>query len=259
MQKKFNNLKNYISSLQKQGLCLAFSGGIDSTLLLYLCKDSNITAVTFTSEFQTKEEIELTKELCKKYSVKQKIIEFHPLENPILINNPKDRCYHCKKLFFSKLKDFANENNIQYIIDGTNYDDLGTYRPGLRALDELDIISPFAKFEITKQEIRDYAKDCAIDIYNKPSSPCIATRFPYRTHLTKEKLEIVKQGEKILKTEGFNNCRLRFHDDIARIEILQQDFEKFLGKKDIVIKALKNLGIRYITLDLEGLRSGSMD
>ncbi len=259
MQKKFNKLKEYLSSLEKQGLCLAFSGGIDSTLLLYLCKDLNVTAVTFTSEFQTEDEIQLTKQLCREYNVKQKIIKFHPLENEILIKNPKDRCYHCKKTFFSELKHFAKENNLKYILDGTNYDDLGVYRPGLKALKELEIISPFAQFQITKQEIREYAKDNKIDIYDKPSTPCLATRFPYGTILSKEKLEIVKQGEKVLKTEGFNACRLRIHNDIARIEIEPEMFEKFLSKKTVITKGLKNLGLKYITLDLEGLRSGSMD
>lgn len=259
MQKKFNKLKEYLSSLEKQGLCLAFSGGIDSTLLLYLCKDLNITAVTFTSEFQTEEELALTQQLCHKYNVKQKIIEFHPLENKILINNPKDRCYHCKKLFFSKLKNFSKENHLKYIIDGTNYDDLGVYRPGLKAVKELGVISPFAEFQITKQEIRKYAQDNNVDIYDKPSTPCLATRFPYGTILSKEKLEVVKQGEKLLKTEGFNACRLRIHNYIARIEIEPEKFEKFLSKKTVMIKELKNLGLKYITLDLEGLRSGSMD
>src|SRR5574344_2039128 len=121
MPDKFENLQKYLNTLDKQGICLAFSGGIDSTLLLYLCKGLNITAVTFKSVFQTEEEINSTIELCKKYNAKQEIIEFYPLENPILINNPKDRCYHCKKSFFTKLKEFAG---FQVVIDGTNFDDL---------------------------------------------------------------------------------------------------------------------------------------
>lgn len=259
MQNKFDELKNYILTLEKQGICLAFSGGIDSTLLLYLCKNKNTLAVTFTSEFQSEEELNLTKQICKEYQIKQEIHKFYPLENEILINNPKDRCYHCKKLFFSKLKDIAKENNLKYIIDGTNYDDLNTYRPGLKALKELGILSPFAQFKITKQEIRDYAKHCKIKTYNKPSTPCFATRFPYNTQLTKDKLNIVKQGEQILLSGGFKSCRLRLHEDLARIEILKDDFEKLLNKKDTLIPKLKQLGIKYITLDLEGFRSGSMD
>lgn len=259
MQTKFNNLKNYISQLEKQGLCLAFSGGIDSTVLLYLCQNTNVIAVTLKSSFQTKEEIELTQNLCKIYNIKQKIIEFYPLKNKYLTNNPKDRCYHCKKLMFSELVNFAKENNLKHIIDGTNFDDLGLYRPGLKALKELNIISPLAEFEITKQEIRTFAKLCKIETFNKPSTPCLATRFPYGTQLTEEKLKTVSHGENILKTNGFDNCRLRIHNDIARLEISHEKFEEFLEKKDILITDLKTLDIKYITLDIEGLRSGSMD
>ena len=176
--------------------------------------------------------------------------------NNVLKNNPQDRCYHCKKLLFSKLSELANGHNI---IDGTNYDDLSVYRPGIKALKELGIISPFAKFGITKQEIRDYAKECGIDIFDKPSTPCLATRFPYGAELTPEKLRLVEHGEKILKDLGFSCCRLRLHNDIARIEIPQSDFTQFLSAKDDIINALKTSGITYITLDLEGFRSGSMD
>lgn len=259
MKNKIDELKTYLKNLNEQGLCLAFSGGIDSTLLLYMCKDLNILALTFDSNFQTKEEIELTKELCKKYGVKQVVIEQNVFENPIILENPKDRCYHCKKFLFENAIKIANENGIKNIIDGTNFDDLGVYRPGRKALKELGVISPFAKFEITKKEIRDYAKECGIEIFSKPSSPCLATRFPYGTKLTQEKLDIVEKGEQFLKNVGFDCCRLRIHGDIARIEVLPEYFEKLLLQKEKLIKELKQLGIKYITLDLEGFRSGSMD
>ena len=256
MQNKFSQLKNYLYDLEKQGLYLAFSGGIDSTLLLWLCKDLDIIAVTFKSVFQTEEEIKQTRKICDKYGVNQKIVEFFPLESDILKNNPQDRCYHCKKLFFTRLKEISKDGCV---IDGTNFDDLSVYRPGLKALKELGIISPFAKFEITKQEIRDYAKECGIEIFDKPSTPCLATRFPYGTELTPEKLALVEQGEKILRDFGFNCCRLRMHGDIARIEIPVSQFAQFLTAKDDIIKALKTLNTTYITLDMEGFRSGSMD
>lgn len=259
MKNKFENLKKYLSELGKQGICLAFSGGIDSTLLLYLCKDFNTVAVTFSSVFQTEEELELSENLCKKYGVSHNVIEFFPLEDKILVNNPKDRCYHCKKFFFGKLKDFAKENNLKFIIDGTNADDIHTYRPGLRALEEMKIISPFVKFQITKQEIRDYAKEFGIEIFNKPSTPCLATRFPYGTELNERSLNIVRCGERFLKEIGFENNRFRLHNDIARIEIPKEQFEDFLAKKEEITKYIKNSGVKYITLDMEGIRSGSMD
>lgn len=259
MNNKFEKLQNYLENLNEQGLCLAFSGGIDSTLLLYLCRKMNILAITFNSNFQTAEEIDLTKKLCKKYGVKQIIIEKDVFENPIILNNPKDRCYHCKKFLFENAVKIANDNGLRHIIDGTNFNDLNVYRPGRKALKELGVISPFAMFEITKKEIRDYAKKCGIEIFSKPSSPCLATRFPYGTNLTTEKLELVEKGEDFLKKNGFECCRLRIHDNIARIEIPPEKFKEFLEKKDLIIKKIKDLKIPYVTLDLEGFRSGSMD
>lgn len=259
MHNKFDKLSEYLSELEKQGLCLAFSGGIDSTLLLYLCRKINILAVTFKSDFQTEEEINLTKKLCKKYNVEQTIIDIDVLSNPIISKNPKDRCYHCKRMFFEKILQNAKLNNKKYVIDGTNFDDLSVYRPGRKALYELNIISPFADFKITKQEIRNFAKECGIEIFDKPSAPCLATRFPYNTTLNKEKLLIVQKGEKILKDFGFQCCRLRIHNDIARIEILDEKFGEFLHQKNKIKDALKTCGFSYITLDIEGFRSGSMD
>ena len=254
MHKKIANLKEYLLKLNEQGICLAFSGGVDSTLLLYLCKDLDIVACTFKSVFQTEEEIKLTKEICTKYNVKQEIVEYYPLENSIIQLNPKDRCYHCKKLMFKKLCAITGRN----IIDGTNFDDLSTFRPGLRALKELGIISPLAEFKISKEEIREYAKELGISVYNKPSTPCLATRFPYNTLLIEDKLKIVEEGENFLKSQGFAEVRLRLHDDIARIELPKSDFDKIVNNEKIIPK-FKELGIRYITLDLEGLRRGSMD
>lgn len=256
---KFERLKDYLSTLEKQGICLAFSGGIDSTLLLLLCKDLNVTTLTFVSEFQTEEEVEFTQNFCEKFGVKHVIISLNLLDDEIIANNPKDRCYHCKKKFFTEIKNYASAHNIKNIIDGTNYDDLHTYRPGLKAIEELGIISPFAKFEITKDEIRSYAKSLGLEIYNKPSAPCLATRFPYGTHLTSGILEQVKSAENILVSYGFIENRVRLHGDIARIELPVNRFEDFISQRENLTKELKTIGFRYITLDIEGLRRGSMD
>ena len=259
MHSKFEKLKKYLTELNEQGLCLAFSGGIDSLLLLYLCKEQDILALTFDSGFQTADEIRLTQDLCKKHNIRQRIIKIDIFQNHVILKNPKDRCYHCKKMLFEAAFKIAKENGRKNIIDGTNFDDLGVYRPGRKALSELGVISPFAEFKITKREIREYSKTCGIELFNKPSSPCLATRFPYGTQLMPEKLKIVEKGEKILKSHGFECCRLRLHENIARIEISQEKFNEFLNKKDEIVTKLKNLEISYITLDLEGLRSGSMD
>ena len=261
MQNKFEKLQEYLTEIKKQGICLAFSGGIDSMLLLYLCKktDARFIAITFKSDFQSDDETDLTTKLCKEYNVKQIIIEYDILSNPVITNNQKDRCYHCKKIMFSKAMEIARLNNLKNIIDGTNFDDLHKYRPGLKALSEHNIISPFAKFEITKAEIREFAKINGIELYNKPSTPCLATRFPYGEKITKDKLKTIKDGENILKSNGFKACRMRLHNNIARIEIQPEKFSDFINKKDYLIKKLKLSGVKYITLDMEGFRSGSMD
>ena len=261
MQNKFEKLQEYLTELKKQGICLAFSGGIDSMLLLYLCKktDARFIAITFKSGFQSDDETDLTTKLCKEYNVKQIITEYDILSNPVITNNPKDRCYHCKKIMFSKAMEIARLNNLKNIIDGTNFDDLHQYRPGLKALSELNIISPLAKFEITKAEIRKFAKINGIELYNKPSTPCLATRFPYGTKLNKQNIDTVYKGEKILTQYGFSEHRLRLHDNLARIEIPDSKFKDFLNNKNAITKSLKKLGISYITLDIQGLRKGSMD
>lgn len=259
MNNKFQNLQKELEHLGEEGICLAFSGGIDSTLLLFLCKNTKIKAVTFSSLFQSEEEITLAKQLCSQYGIDHSVVELNPLEDEHIKNNQKARCYHCKKKFFEKIKEYAKAHDLKNVIDGTNYDDLKEYRPGLKALEELDILSPFAKHKITKQEIRLYAKKCGIEIFNKPSTPCLATRFPYGTTIEPSKIEQIKLGEKILKNNGFQQNRLRIHGDIARIEIEKDKFSELLKNNDKITKELKNIGFRYITLDMEGFRSGSMD
>lgn len=256
---KFYELNKYLHTLGEQGICLAFSGGIDSALLLVLCKNLNITAVTFQSPLQTEEEIDFTADFCKKYNVSQKIITLNPLEDDKIVLNPKDRCYYCKRLLFERIKDFAAGMKLTNIIDGTNFDDLNAYRPGLKALQELGILSPFALFKITKEEIRSYAKSLGLEIFNKPSTPCLATRFPYDTRLDLDSIERVKKSEKYLKGIGFTENRVRHHGNIARIEIRPENFTKFLQHSREINAKFKHLGFTYVTLDIEGLRSGSMD
>ena len=254
---KFENLKQYLNSLKEQGICLAFSGGVDSALLLWLCKDLNSLALTVSSLFQTDEEIEFTKNFCKQYGIKHKILTFNPLENERISTNPKDRCYWCKKSIFNLIKNETCKN--ENILDGTNADDLNVYRPGLKVLEELGVISPFVKFGIGKKEIRDYAKSLGLSFYNKPANPCAATRFPYDTPLTEENINKVKKAEKFLNSEGFNELRARVHGDILRLEVPESEFAHLLENKNKIITELKTLGYRYITLDIEGLRCGSMD
>jgi uncharacterized protein len=175
------------------------------------------------------------------------------------MHNPIDRCYRCKTLLFKTLIQTAQEEGYQYLIDGSNYDDLNAYRPGMKALKELGIHSPLLELKITKSEIRSLASDLLIPSSNRPSAPCLATRLPYGDTLDFDLLERIDLGEKYIKKLGFYNVRLRAHKDILRIEVDKEAFTKFMESYDCVVKQLKELGFLYITLDLEGFRSGSMD
>jgi len=157
------------------------------------------------------------------------------------------------------IKQYAEEQGFTHVMDGTNHDDLSQYRPGLKAIEELGVLSPFKELAVTKAEIREIAKELGLDIHGKPASPCLATRFPYDTRLSAELLETAADGEGVLKSYGFLDCRLRIHNDIARIEILKNRFEEFLAASDEIAAKIKALGFYYVTLDIEGLRSGSMD
>ncbi len=258
MEKKFIAVEQRLANLSKQGLCITFSGGIDSTLLLFLAKVHPITAITFSSIFQSQEEIVFCEEFCEQYAIPHVVIPFNPLENPILVHNPKDRCYHCKKVFFEKALSYAKKNAITHVLDGTNFDDMHTYRPGLLALKELGVHSPFALEKITKQEIRLKAKSLGLRMYNKPSNPCFATRFPYGQKLTADDVLLVATIENILRQHGFSENRARLHADILRIELKPEDMKNFFAQQVVVTADIKKLGVRYITLDVEGLRS-SMD
>jgi len=176
-----------------------------------------------------------------------------------IAENPVERCYRCKRYLFKKILKEADRLGVSRVIEGTNADDLHVYRPGIRAVRELGIISPLADIGITKEEVRLMAREYGISVAEKPSVPCLATRFPYGTHLTGEKLQKVEEGERFLKALGLYNVRLRVHGEIARIEVDRQDMPLLMGQKDLAVEYLKKLGYTYITLDLEGFRSGSMD
>ena len=151
MYNKFENLKKYLNELNEQGICLAFSGGIDSTLLLYILREMNILTVTFNSNFQTNEEIDFTKKLCKKYGIRQALLNIDIFSNPVILNNPKDRCYHCKKMLFENAIKIAHDNGLKYILDGTNFDDLSCYRPGEKLLRNLELFHRLQNSKLQKK------------------------------------------------------------------------------------------------------------
>ena len=261
----FHKLSDYLEQHIREGIGIAFSGGVDSSLLLKLACDiakdngSKVLAITFETKLHPHGDLEEAKAMAQGFGAEHKIIEVDEFSDPEIMFNPEDRCYRCKKLLFQTLIREAKEVGYQYLIDGTNFDDRNAYRPGMKALKELGIHSPLLELEITKAQIRSLAAELAIPSSDKPSAPCLATRLPYGTRLDFDILERIDQGEQFIKAYGFYNVRLRLHGDILRIEIEKGDFDRFMEYQESIITKLKELGFLYITLDLEGFRSGSMD
>ena len=262
-RKLYENMKHYL----QEDICLAFSGGVDSSLLLILAKScvkeqqkkSNIYAVTFDTMLHPSCDLNTAKKVAKEAEVFHQVLFVNELEQEEIRFNPEKRCYLCKKTLFSKLQEFAKSKGISIILEGTNEDDLHVYRPGLQAIQELGIKSPLAEAGFTKEEVRKLAKELGVSVAERPSTPCLATRLPYGTEISMGVLERIAKGEEYLHTLGFSVVRLRVHGEIARIEIPKKEFESFLKKSGEIIEELKKMGFDYITLDMEGFRSGSMD
>jgi len=257
---KLERLKNNLKEMS--GVVIAFSGGVDSTFLVKTAYDvlgKKAIAVTASSSTFPKAEFEEAKRLAKLIGVRHIIINSEETEIANFKQNPSDRCYYCKKELFSRLKEIAKEENVNHVLDGTNYDDLDDYRPGMRALEELSIISPLADVKLTKMEISDISKQMNLDTWDKPAFACLASRFPYGITITKPRLELVEKAEGFIRSLGMKQFRVRYHNEIARIEVAKSDFEAVLKHSDEIVKRFKELGFKYITLDIEGYRTGSLN
>lgn len=263
--KRREELLNSIDKYTESDIAVAFSGGVDSSLILKLAcdfakkKGNKVYAVTLHTKLHPVGEIETAKAVAEELGAIHYVMKIDELTNAGIMQNPVDRCYLCKKHLFSEVMNKAKEWNVSTIIEGTNEDDLHVYRPGIKALRELGVSSPLANAQITKAEVRQMAAEYNISVSNRPSAPCLATRFPYGTSLSYEIMELVAQGEAFIKTLGCYNVRIRVHDTIARIEVDDKDLEIVMANKKEVITYLKGLGFPYVTIDLEGFRSGSMD
>ena len=255
-----NRLEEKLKEMKK--VAISYSGGIDSSFLLYVANKilprENALAIIANGAMVSRKDYEDAINFLKENNFQYREIEYNPLEIDAFRENHKDRCYYCKKNLLSNVKKEAEKNGFNIILDGKNADDLKVYRPGNKATEELNIISPLAEVGFDKKMIRDEAKKLGIKIWNKPSNSCLATRFPYNTILKKEDLRKVELGEELIKSLEIQKVRLRVHDDIARIEILKEDFKKILDNEEIIDK-IKKLGFKFVTLDLSGIKSGSFD
>ena len=248
-----------------ESVLVAYSGGADSTLLLKLASDvlghKKVVAATAESLVFPSWEVAFAKKMVMKFKVRHIIIKTGELENPKFINNKEDRCYWCKKELFFKLSCIAKKEGLGYVIEGTNFDDTKDFRPGMEATREFKIRSPLKEAGLTKGDIRRLSKKLNLPTWNKPSSACLATRFPYRMRITKENLVKVGKAEAFLRGLGIAQVRVRHHSQIARIEVLKDEMPKLLSKKvrDKIVTKFKELGYTYITIDLQGYRTGSMN
>jgi len=258
-------LEKIISIFNNQKVIVAFSGGVDSSLLAFLSRRfaQKTLLITENSILYPNEEIEEAKKFAKKYDIPHLIIDRDPLANGNFRCNPEERCYICKTGLYESILKIKLEKDFDLVIDGSNYNDLSDYRPGMKALNELDICTPYIKYEINKEEIRELSRYYGLNVQSKPSMACFSSRIPYGQEINVEKLNRISDGETFLKkTFQLKQLRVRHHDNkLARIEFLLEDLPKILtgNNLELIKTKFKELGFVYITIDIEGFRSGSMN
>ena len=267
IERLIERLKAHLRALAPRGIALAFSGGVDSALLLAVLKAIRdeagfpLLAVHFHSVLQTPAERAEAERLAAAIGVELAVMDFDPIAIPGVADNPLDRCYRCKRHLFEALVGLARSRGLATIVDGSNADDAHVYRPGRRALRECGVVSPLEDLGIDKARIRAMAAALDLDVAAKPSSPCLATRFPYGTRLDAEAIGRVAEGERTLRAllGSDRDLRLRVHGTLARIELDPGRMAAALAQRERIAAALKSLGFEHVVLDLDGFRSGSMD
>ncbi len=246
----------------KEGAVIAFSGGVDSCVVAAAAREAlGERAIAVTSDSTTFPNTELAhaKRLADEMGIAHEMVTENELLNPLFVKNPEDRCYHCRKGLVEGLKAVAHRYNVTCIVDGANADDTREHRPGMRAMREAGVKSPLLELGITKAKVREIAKEFGLSAHEKPAMACLASRIPYGERITGEKLQRIGKSETFLRALGLSQTRVRYHDSTARIEVLREEMPTVLENRAQIVKELKNLGFAYVTLDIQGYRSGSMD
>lgn len=262
LQVKLDKLKAYLKQLGS--LAVGFSGGVDSTFLISVAHEvlgDRVLAVTEADAAVPGREVNEAKEFCESRGIRHITFTVDPLTEEGYRKNSSERCYYCKRLIFREIRKIAEENGIEYVAEGSNMDDLGDYRPGLRAAAELGITAPLREAGLTKSDIRELSKDMGLPTWSKPSYACLASRFVYGEEITKEKLSMIDQAEQFLIDLGYIEERVRLHGKLARIEVPAKDITRIASEevRGKIYERFKEIGFTYVTLDLKGYRTGSMN
>lgn len=262
LQEKLTRLEEYIRGLGS--LAVGFSGGVDSSLLLVVAANvlgDKAMAITGVDASIPERELKEAKEFCKEREIRHIICKVNPMKEESYRHNSPDRCYFCKHGIFTEIKKIAAENGIEYVAEGSNMDDLGDYRPGLKAVEELSVKSPLREAGLTKQDIREISKALGLPTWSKPAYACLATRIAYGEEITRDKLNMIESAEKFLIENGFYEERVRMHGNLARIEVPAKDITRLAADdiREAVYKRFKEIGFLYVSLDMHGYKMGSMN
>lgn len=257
---KYNKLTSIISS--SKSAFLAYSGGVDSSVLAKICHDilkDRFRAVIVKTQTVSKRELNEALGFAGDIGFYVKVIELDIFNNYHFMQNLSDRCYHCKKAVVSAIKEYATEAGVQVIMEASNMDDLGDFRPGIRAVKEFGILQPYILASVNKQEIRSFAKNNDLSVWDKPSAACLVSRIPYKEKIDEKILNMIESAEEFVRKYGVKNMRVRYHDRLARIEVDQNDIPLILQNSFQIARYFRHIGFRYITVDIDGFRTGSMN